>query len=580
MEVSSRFTFDESVSALRQVVSFASDRNERRLIMEHVALYEYVTTARAQEPHYFYMYTNVLQILRFHLPFMPFQCQILRTMNVAPNQLHPNSWAFVRAFEIVCESLELVPTVGSFFCFSQVKNASSSSLVSLSSQPNQGRFILYASNFKNYRDTFVRFRGAEGFSELMFDASGKPLFPHYWTSAPRLIKGTLVGRLNEYERKVVQYLTHSGVMGSYDLITRELTPQSLGDYIGSMSGLTPEERMAFVKQARTDKAKAAAAAAKVDPLSQLVVEEKKTKVPKRKAEDDGGRVSMKVPGRRGVVVVDDEEEEEEHVSPLKKKPTRTKVGQATLTGGSNMADLASQEKEGTPIVCCGANPNVKGKGKKVSTPGFLSPELDSLALMDEIFERYDDPTTLKDVSAHDLGKRAMDNMIRGALLSYFIATHQELALLEAEKNTKSSDEGMAALTKEFSEERAKLEEKLKLAEEGLESEVAKAVKAKKDAWAKDKEALAGEINALKEKLASTTKERDVAAARAKKADELEGKVATLQSDLGAQYDEGFQYALAQVKIAFPEADPSILSQLDALTQIVNGKLVPCASPSS
>ncbi|MCI53733.1 hypothetical protein A2U01_0074980, partial [Trifolium medium] len=79
-------------------------------------------------------------------------------MNVAPSQLHPNSWAFIKAFEVMCLGLEVTPTVGVFFGFFQVKNVSPHSLISLSSQPGRGRFSLFASNFKNYRDTFLRFR--------------------------------------------------------------------------------------------------------------------------------------------------------------------------------------------------------------------------------------------------------------------------------------------------------------------------------------------------------------------------------------------------------------------------------------
>ncbi|GAU39438.1 hypothetical protein TSUD_290040 [Trifolium subterraneum] len=190
METSSRFTYDEFVSTFRKVIRVSGEGGEDRVIVDLVAEGEFVTTVNEREPHYFYMYTHVLQTLNLRLPFNSFECQILRVVNVAPCQLHPNSWAFLKAFQIACEDLDVVPTVGIFFCFFHVKNVSPHSLVSISSQPNKGRFSLYASNFKNYRDTFVRFRCGAGYPELMFDASITPLFPFYWSSAPRLIKGT------------------------------------------------------------------------------------------------------------------------------------------------------------------------------------------------------------------------------------------------------------------------------------------------------------------------------------------------------------------------------------------------------
>jgi hypothetical protein len=59
-------------------------------------------------------------------------------MNVAPCQLHPNSWAFLKAFQVACEGLDVVPAAGIFFCFFHVKNVSPHSLISISSQPNKG----------------------------------------------------------------------------------------------------------------------------------------------------------------------------------------------------------------------------------------------------------------------------------------------------------------------------------------------------------------------------------------------------------------------------------------------------------
>ncbi|MCI41355.1 hypothetical protein A2U01_0062588 [Trifolium medium] len=48
----------------------------------------------------------------------------------------------------------------------------------------------------------------------------------------------------------------------------------------------------------------------------------------------------------------------------------------------------------------------------------------------------------------------------------------------------------------------------------------------------------------------------------------------LQVEVGARYDYGFQFALEQLKIAFPDLDESKLGELGALSKIVDGKLVP------
>ncbi|MCI42653.1 hypothetical protein A2U01_0063890 [Trifolium medium] len=44
-------------------------------------------------------------------------------------------------------------------------------------------------------------------------------------------------------------------------------------------------------------------------------------------------------------------------------------------------------------------------------------------------------------------------------------------------------------------------------------------------------------------------------------------------EVGARYDYGFQFALEQLQIVFPDLDDAKLGELDALNMIVDGKLV-------
>lgn len=45
------------------------------------------------------MYEDVLKKLNSQFPFTDFECEMLSLMNVAPVQLHPNSWAFCTFFK-------------------------------------------------------------------------------------------------------------------------------------------------------------------------------------------------------------------------------------------------------------------------------------------------------------------------------------------------------------------------------------------------------------------------------------------------------------------------------------------------
>lgn len=63
----------------------------------------------------------MLKDLDITLPFFDFECKFLIEMNVAPNQLHPNSWAFMKAFSTLYHYLNITLIVNKFLYFYWVK---------------------------------------------------------------------------------------------------------------------------------------------------------------------------------------------------------------------------------------------------------------------------------------------------------------------------------------------------------------------------------------------------------------------------------------------------------------------------
>ncbi|KOM49471.1 hypothetical protein LR48_Vigan08g029800 [Vigna angularis] len=59
---------------------------------------------------FFYYYASPFYDLYLRFPFTTFQMDVLRTLNVAPSQLHPNSWGYVQAFAVLCRALAIRPT--------------------------------------------------------------------------------------------------------------------------------------------------------------------------------------------------------------------------------------------------------------------------------------------------------------------------------------------------------------------------------------------------------------------------------------------------------------------------------------
>jgi len=96
------------------------------VVLERVTVVECVCHARegvAEE--FFYMYMCHFSQLHIQLPFDEFTMGVLQLLNVAPTQLHPNSWAYLQAFWLLCMALYLEPSPRAFlyfFCYEAEKS--------------------------------------------------------------------------------------------------------------------------------------------------------------------------------------------------------------------------------------------------------------------------------------------------------------------------------------------------------------------------------------------------------------------------------------------------------------------------
>jgi len=69
-----------------------------------------------------FIYSTVFRRLSLRLPFTPFERALLTEVNVAAAQLDPNSWAFVRAFSIMCDHFGHPPSVDVVLYFFKAKS--------------------------------------------------------------------------------------------------------------------------------------------------------------------------------------------------------------------------------------------------------------------------------------------------------------------------------------------------------------------------------------------------------------------------------------------------------------------------
>ncbi|GAU37614.1 hypothetical protein TSUD_365350 [Trifolium subterraneum] len=64
---------------------------------------------------YFPMYQIVFEHMGYRLPFSNFEVAVFRYLHLTPSQVHPNSLAFIRAFETTAVYLGFLPTIPLFF---------------------------------------------------------------------------------------------------------------------------------------------------------------------------------------------------------------------------------------------------------------------------------------------------------------------------------------------------------------------------------------------------------------------------------------------------------------------------------
>ena len=85
------------------------------------------------------------------LPISPFVAKVLRHVGIAPTQLQPNGWAYLRSFEVLCEYFHFVPSHKIFLFFFKVSRDEPTldGYASLCGRNLFQRFEPFASHFKN-----------------------------------------------------------------------------------------------------------------------------------------------------------------------------------------------------------------------------------------------------------------------------------------------------------------------------------------------------------------------------------------------------------------------------------------------
>jgi len=179
---------------------------------------------------FFFLYQAVFKRIGLRLPFTTFERELLTEVNVAPAQLHPKIWAFVRAFQILCGYLGIPSSVDVFLHFFEVKKQGKSLWVSFSRVASRILLTLFQNSFKGWKGNFFRVCCAK------HDPATLDGFPLYWTEKPNPTKPKSLDELSSADREVCVALAGLKVVfHTPTLISREFKADALSAYFGMES---------------------------------------------------------------------------------------------------------------------------------------------------------------------------------------------------------------------------------------------------------------------------------------------------------------------------------------------------------
>jgi len=140
------------------------------------------------------------------LPLDDFTMGVLRALNVAPTQLHQNSWAYMQAFRILCQSVYLQPSPYAFLYFYDTRPRQPTTWLSLISHPSINRLVAFSQSFKHFKDGYFKVVVKEEGKSHFLNAGGSKKFPFSWTRSPSRYKDMGTYELSAGDKEVVETL--------------------------------------------------------------------------------------------------------------------------------------------------------------------------------------------------------------------------------------------------------------------------------------------------------------------------------------------------------------------------------------
>ncbi|MED6143980.1 hypothetical protein PIB30_011225 [Stylosanthes scabra] len=159
---------------------------------------------RGPNGDWFFIYTCVLAEIGVRFPFTRFECAVLRQINCAPSQIHHNSWAYMRAFQILMEYLGESPALEVFFFLFQAKSVDRGVWVTLNSHQGRSVFCPFKPTYRDFKEFYIKVRSVEDSFPFFLDEHLAERFPLYWNKRP--VQCLRVEELSDRDADLVEFL--------------------------------------------------------------------------------------------------------------------------------------------------------------------------------------------------------------------------------------------------------------------------------------------------------------------------------------------------------------------------------------
>ncbi|MED6171750.1 hypothetical protein PIB30_043629 [Stylosanthes scabra] len=208
--------------------------------------------SRPTVPHW--LWVNELMFTDFgvRVPFTDFQQRLLNRASVAPSQLHPNTWASIRCFELETEFLQLPQEPEVFLCLfkfysSNISGRTKKGYVFVRPRKNRKIFTLYEDSFHHFKGRYFKIFAVGDHRPFWLSLEGDGLFPPYWSDqagfdiAPVKYEGLNVDKRDTTD--ILTFLFSKSNLSSKSLLS---SPEESRKAIGNLGIFTFDSASFFI----------------------------------------------------------------------------------------------------------------------------------------------------------------------------------------------------------------------------------------------------------------------------------------------------------------------------------------------